>query len=188
MQAQMRCFALRWERRKRKQSKTKVNQKMILTHIWCSLQCNVWPCVGGGEKWCLWDGRIEVETDHAGIMYVAVCCSVLQCVAVCCRKGCLWDGRIEVVTDRTGIMYVAVCCSLLQCVAGKGASEMAELKLRQIMQVLCVLQYVAVYCSVLQCVAVCCRKACLYDGRIEVRTDYTCIMHECRNLYTYKCV
>jgi len=146
MQAQMRCFALRWERRKRKQSKTKVNQKIILTHIWCSLQCNAWPCVGGGEKWCLWDGRIEVETDHAGIMYVAVCCSVLQCVAVCCRKGCLWDGRIEVETDRTGIMYVAVCCSVLQ--------EKVPLRWPNWSWDRPCRYYVC--CSVLQCVAVCC--------------------------------
>jgi len=46
---------------------------------------------------------------------IAVCCSVLQCVAMCCNV----------------LQCVAVCCSVLQCV-------------------------VAVCCSVLQCVAVCC--------------------------------
>jgi len=34
-------------------------------------------------------------------IFVAVCCSVLQCVAVCCSV----------------LQCVAVCCSVLQCVA-----------------------------------------------------------------------
>ena len=51
----------------------------------------------------------------------SVCCSVLQCVVVCCSV----------------LQCVAVCCSVLQCVA-----------------VCCsMLQYVAVCCSMLQCVA-----------------------------------
>jgi len=38
-------------------------------------------------------------------MYVAVCCSVLQCVAVCCSVfGSVWQ-------------FLAVCCSVLQSVA-----------------------------------------------------------------------
>jgi len=68
---------------------------------------------------------------------VAVCCSVLQYVAVCCVAVC--DKRtkfhLRFITERSLIRYsvlqcVAVCCSVLQCVA--------------------------VCCSVLQCVAVCC--------------------------------
>ena len=66
--------------------------------------------------------------DRAG---VAVRCSVLHCVAVCCSVG---------VTIVQVLQCVAMCCSVLQCVA-----------------VCCiVLQCVAVCCSVLQCVAVCC--------------------------------
>jgi len=84
-------------------------------------------------------------------IYVAVCCSVLQCVAVCCS-----------VLHCVAVQCVAVCCSVLQCVAVKFSKEcsiycflvfyMANL------HAACysVLQRVAVCCSVLQCVAVCC--------------------------------
>ena len=59
--------------------------------------------------------------------YVAMCFSVLQCVAVCCQ-------------------CVAVCCSVLQCVA-------VCCDMLQCVAVCCsVLQCVAVCCSVLQCV------------------------------------
>ena len=95
------------------------------------------------------------KTRHAR---VAVCCSmlqcvavrssVLQCVAVCCGEIearvhsfshvspiLLFHSHIQSQADR-----VAVCCSVLQCAV-----------------VCCsVVQYVAVCCSVLQCVAVCC--------------------------------
>jgi len=80
----------------------------------------------------------------------AVCCSVLQCVAVCCRR------RIYIIVfagppfanflSLHGIrhQFVAVCCSVLQCVA-----------------VCCsVLQCAAVCYSVLQCVTVCWDMRC----------------------------
>ena len=67
--------------------------------------------------------------------YVAVCCSVMQCVAarVASRVSNTLDGTQRFATDST------VCCSLYQCVA------------------VCirVLQCVAVRCSVLQCVVQC---------------------------------
>jgi len=64
---------------------------------------------------------------HVFVSTFIVCCSVLQCVAVCCSVCSV-------------LQCVAVCCSVLQCAA-----------------VCCsVLQCVAVYCSVLQCVAMCC--------------------------------
>jgi len=60
-----------------------------------------------------------------------VCCSVLQCVAVCCSVLQLEYGlEGSNVFDVSGGVCVAVCYSVLQCVA--------------------------VCCSVLQCVAVCC--------------------------------
>jgi len=43
--------------------------------------------------------------------YVAVCCSVLQCVAVCCSV--LLELMIEAAKAKE---CVAVCCSVLQCV------------------------------------------------------------------------
>ena len=59
-----------------------------------------------------------------------VCCSVLQCVAVCCR----------------------VCCSVLQCAVGCVAVCCSVLQ--------CAVECVAVCRSVLQCVAACCRVCC----------------------------
>ena len=70
------------------------------------------------------DGFARIVTPG----FVAVCCSVLQCVEVCCSVlQC-------VAVCSSMLQYVAVCCSVLQCVA-----------------VCCsVLQCVAVCCSVPQ--------------------------------------
>ena len=67
-------------------------------------------------------GRIQQQDEQC----VAVRCSVLQCVAVCCSVLQSCSGRIQQQDEQC----VAVRCSVLQCVA--------------------------VCCSVLQCVAVCC--------------------------------
>ena len=64
-------------------------------------------------------------------LQVAVCCSVLQCVALCCIV-LQWHVR--------GQCVAAVCCSMLQCDT-----------------VYCiVLHCVALCCIVLHCVASCC--------------------------------
>ena len=64
------------------------------------------------------------------------CCSVLQCVAVCCS---LLQSVVMLVNPGYG-GWRCGCCSVLPCVA-----------------VCCsVLQCAAVSCSVLQCAAVCC--------------------------------
>jgi len=68
----------------------------------------------------------------------AVCCSVLQCVAVCCST-CKNVPLHQ-------MQCVAVCCSVLQCLAVP-AITCHSIKCS-------VLQCVAVCCSVLQCVAV----------------------------------
>jgi len=53
---------------------------------------------------------------------VAVCCSVLQCVAVCVHTPRCASGRGN--TDDHSccsvLQCVAVCCSVLQCVAARG--------------------------------------------------------------------
>jgi len=69
-----------------------------------------------------------------------VCCSVLQCIAVCMsvlQRVILLQAQE---TYKQGnYWHVAVCCSVLQCVA-----------------VCCsVLRHVALCCNALQCVAVC---------------------------------
>ena len=70
--------------------------------------------------------------------HVAVRCSMLQCVAVCCSDASLL--MLNACTHANTHACVAVCCSVLQCVAACCS----------------VLQYVAMYCSVLQCVVVSC--------------------------------
>ena len=67
---------------------------------------------------------------------VAVCCSVLQCVAVQDRIKDLYQRAFLSSASEKRHMIGAVCCNVLQCVA--------------------VLQCRAVNYSVLQCIAVCC--------------------------------
>ena len=76
----------------------------------------------------------------------ALCCDVLQCVAVYCRL--LFRATFSFLS----CIYVrgAVCCRVLQCVT-------VCCSVFQCVAVCCVvLQCVTVCCSVLQCVAVCC--------------------------------
>jgi len=112
---------------------------------------------------------------------VALCCSVLQHVAV--HRGV---SRCVVVMERILQSVCAVCCSVLrrgnifcawflQCVAMSCNDEMSFAvsscrvlqgvagccRVLQCVAVCCsVLQIVAVFCSVLQCVAVCCVAVC----------------------------
>jgi len=75
-------------------------------------------------------------------MCVAVCCSVLQCVAMCpCVAVCC-----------SVLQSVVECCSVLQCVA------VCCSVLQSVVECCRVLQRVAVCCSVLQSVAVCSRN------------------------------
>ena len=85
----------------------------------------------------------------------AVCCSVLQCVAV--HVFC--NSQLTCLKDPA---CVAVCCSVLQCV----------------------LQCVAVCCSVLQCVAVCC-SACIMKLTVDVpeRAKVCCSVLQCVAVY-----
>jgi len=48
-----------------------------------------------------------------GLKCVAVCCSVLQCVAVVA----VCDLNIVVSLDSRVLQCIAVCCSVLQCIA-----------------------------------------------------------------------
>jgi len=68
------------------------------------------------------------------LQYVAVCCSVLQCVAVCYLGSIVCDRDPQDTTfDYSYTSFIALCCSVLQCVA-----------------VCCsVVQCIAVYCSML---------------------------------------
>jgi len=96
---------------------------------------------GGPFEWL--DGVLDeigakMDKDVSVWQCFALCCRVLQSVALCRRRQ---DGlRTRMHTAVSLVQRVAACCSVLQCVA-----------------VCCsVVQYVAVCCSVLQCAAVCC--------------------------------
>jgi len=83
-----------------------------------------------------------------------VCCSALQCVAVCCSDS----GHAFTQFRRC----VAVCCSVLQCVAVLPATKYARSinsdGVLQCVPLCCsVLHDAAVCCSALQSVVVCCR-------------------------------
>ena len=59
------------------------------------------------------DGQVEKHWT-CFCFVTSVCCSVLQCVAVCCSV--LLD--LLLFHDVGVLQCVAVCCSVLQCVAG----------------------------------------------------------------------
>jgi len=61
--------------------------------------CNVLQCVAVCYSELKYVAVLSGDRPRA--LYVAVCCSVLQCVAVCCSV----------------LQCVAVCCRVLQCVA-----------------------------------------------------------------------
>ena len=80
----------------------------------------------------------SAECSSIVLYNVAACCSVLQCVVLCC----------------IALYYVAVCCSVLQCVA---EASWQNPHLRHAHRACCsVLQRVAACCSALQCVVMCC--------------------------------
>jgi len=80
------------------------------------------------------------------------CCNVLQCVAVCCSVLHPEQSRWNCATlNRASVLQcVAVCCSVLQ-------SEPSRWNCATLNRA-SVLQYVAMFCSVLQYVAVCCSR------------------------------
>jgi len=95
------------------------------------------------EWWRVWMSHVTYVNEACHIWGThsrAVCCSVLQYVAVqCVQLRHTWKSQVTYVNEACHIWGThsrAVCCSVLQCVA-----------------VCCsVLQCVAVCCSVLQCV------------------------------------
>ena len=123
--------------------------------------CSVLQCVAVSfnesyepdSDWC--------ENDEAFIQKVkvlqcvAVCFSVLLCVAVRCRQSrcCSVVQFVVVRCKESHGIYLdgcRVCCRVLQCAA------VGCIGLQRVAACCSVLQRVAACCSVLQCVAVCC--------------------------------
>jgi len=75
-----------------------------------------------------------------------MCCSVLQCIAVCCGNFCIMDV-VSTLRLNQVLHCVAVCCSVLQCVAAICASWKS-----------CPLFAPTKSCRVLQSVAGCCKE------------------------------
>jgi len=95
--------------------------------------------------------RVFRDSSFAVAMYITVCCSMLQCVALWCSmlhfeslpRLVLCRGRVCC----SVLQYIAVCCSVLYYVAVARVFRDSSFA---------VAKCVAVCCSILQCVAVCC--------------------------------
>jgi len=104
--------------------------------------CNVLRYVAAGVVRCVAVYRSVVPTKLNGRHQdVAACCSVLQCVVVCCSAYTRNNGRWQDTVCCSVLQYVAVCCSVLQCAA--------------------------VCRSVLQCAAVCADGTHLLQATVE---------------------
>jgi len=90
-------------------------------------RCHIAPVCSVGRWW---------------VQCVAVCCSVLQCVAVLKRVS------NPMIHTRYSLRLDALCCNVLQCVT------LCRSVLQRVAACCSVLQRVAAYCSVLHCVSV----------------------------------
>jgi len=103
-----------------------------------------------------------VSLKHRSCVCVALCCSVLQRVAVCYSNVCidLVAPLAELATQVCNVLhFVAACCSVLQqCVHRScGAARAAGNTGVHFIAVCCAsVQSIVVCCSLLQSVAVCC--------------------------------
>ena len=151
----------------------------IYTTLFCWTLCHctffIFLVPHPSANWCIYTqhrtGWIEPDGDESRRLasislnfdiYVAVCCSVLQCVAVCCnmlrKTTCLHFFEFRYICCSV-VQFVAVCCSVLQYAAQGNLPPFLRMSIYM-------LGCVAFCCIVLQCVAVCCnvlRKAtCLH--------------------------
>jgi len=97
---------------------------------------------------------------------VAMCCSVLQCVAVCCSKKIVAAQRklsrymysCNQCAQISMLQCAALRCSVLQCAAVYSSVLQCVAECCSVLQcvALSVLQCAAVCCNVLQYIALCC--------------------------------
>ena len=122
---------------------------MVIYVLRCvAVSCNVLQCVATcNSSCCGWTSRFLVSPISMVICMlrcVAVCCGVLQCVAVCCSvlqcvaaRGCLRIMQYSLLHFEKSFSCQP-CSNCTMCVAARCS----------------VMRCVAVRCSVLQCVAV----------------------------------
>ena len=90
------------------------------------------------------------------LQYVAVCCSVLQCVAVCDNARCDSEDMTSAEVSCTS-KYVSLCCNVLQYVAARCSALQFFTTHVAIVKIVLVKRSLMFCCSsVLQCVEVCC--------------------------------
>jgi len=127
------------------------------------------------------------------LQYAAVCCSMLQYVAVCrlkCRvkrvKTISTEPQEYVAVCCSMLQYGAVCCNMLQYVAVCCSidSSVVSKESRQSLQSLKgMLQCVAVCSSMVQYVAVCCSMLQYVDSVTGLETTYCNLTTVSRVLY-----
>ena len=97
----------------------------------------------------------DAPDDYNRFLFLAVCCSVLQCFAVCCsvlQCVAVCCSVLRCVTVCCVVLqFVTVCCSVLQCLFEHDAPDDYN---RFLFSAVCCIVCVAVCCSVFQCVAV----------------------------------
>ena len=123
------------------------------TAVYCNIECLNDDAICGARRTATHCNTLQ-HRDGSFIeaSCVAVCCSVLQWVAVCCSASCARDAIF------IQALYVAVCCSVLHCVAVRCS----------------VFRCVAVCCSALQYV--------LYHYESKVDQEFTAVELFCANL------
>ena len=100
----------------------------------------------------VWCSVLQCVACCSVLQHVAVCCSVLQCGIVCCnvsrvavRRSALVDDARTAYDEALALGDLSMCCSLSQ--------------------------YVAECCCVLQCVAMCCMMQCVAVRRSVLVID-----------------
>jgi len=126
---------------------------------------------------------------------VAVCLSVLQCVALRCNILCQSPDAHRVGFRRAYcVRHTATHWDTLRHTATLTATHAAYcVEGERVLHVVCcsVLQCVAVCCSVLQCVAECCSVSHSFDSPITIvlisgqLTRYVCNQNSRRTTFTY---
>jgi len=113
----------------------------------------------------------RLSLSEPKVQYVAVCCSVLQCVAVCS----LICDTTDLSLSEPKVQCVAVC----SLICNSTDLSLSEPKVQCVAVCCGVLQCVAVCCSVLQCVAVCSLICNSTDLSLRTKRAVCCSVLRC---------
>ena len=77
-------------------------QRVSASRAWCfAVCCGLWHCSSVSRCATMQ----QATSERSSASHVAVCCSVLQSVAVCCTAS----------GSATHVSYIAVCCGAFHC-------------------------------------------------------------------------